>query len=117
MTVLSGLPPDPSQLQTVLKKLKAQLGTGGAVKDGTVEIQVCVPSQKIAIALSLIVKWLCCSTTMSLHYSLPVPAFEAIMMIRELSQSAKALLRSLQGDHASKIVDALTKMGFKARGA
>ena len=41
VTVASGLPPDPSQLQTVLKKLKAQLGTGGAVKEGTLEIQVC----------------------------------------------------------------------------
>jgi len=37
--VISGLALPPEQLKTLLKHLKAQLGTGGAIKDGCIEIQ------------------------------------------------------------------------------
>jgi len=37
--LINGLPLDDSGLKIVLKKLKAQLGTGGVVKDGCLEIQ------------------------------------------------------------------------------
>jgi len=37
--LIDGLPLDDNGLKTVLKKLKGQLGTGGAVKGGCLEIQ------------------------------------------------------------------------------
>ena len=37
--VIEGLPLAESALKTLQKKFKAQLGTGGAVKDGCIEIQ------------------------------------------------------------------------------
>jgi translation initiation factor 1 len=39
VTVISGFQHRPETLATLTKKLKAQCGTGGTVKDGTVEIQ------------------------------------------------------------------------------
>ncbi|MCK5308518.1 MAG: translation initiation factor [Zetaproteobacteria bacterium] len=39
VSVIDGLPLDEKGMKTVLKKLKGQLGTGGAVKGGSVEIQ------------------------------------------------------------------------------
>jgi len=37
--VIDGLPLHSSELKALQKKLKSQLGTGGAVKDGRIEIQ------------------------------------------------------------------------------
>ena len=37
--VIDGLPLHNSELKALQKKLKSQLGTGGAVKDGCIEIQ------------------------------------------------------------------------------
>lgn len=39
VTVVKGLPITEEKLKTLAKKLKAQCGTGGAVKDGHIEIQ------------------------------------------------------------------------------
>ena len=39
VTVISGFQHRPETLATLTKKLKAQCGTGGTVKDGAVEIQ------------------------------------------------------------------------------
>jgi len=39
VSVIDGLPMDEKGMKTVLKKLKGQLGTGGAVKGGCIEIQ------------------------------------------------------------------------------
>lgn len=39
VTVITGLPLTEDQLKTLGKKLKAQCGTGGSVKDGQIEIQ------------------------------------------------------------------------------
>eukprot|EP00897_Mesotaenium_endlicherianum_P004368 jgi/Mesen1/395/ME000010S_10846 len=39
VTVVSGLQLQPSSLESLAKALKAQLGTGGAVKEGEIEIQ------------------------------------------------------------------------------
>lgn len=37
--VIEGLPLNTAELKVLQKKLKSQLGTGGAVKDGDIEIQ------------------------------------------------------------------------------
>jgi translation initiation factor 1 len=39
VTVLRGLPGDAAQQKALLKQLKSKLGTGGALKDGAIEIQ------------------------------------------------------------------------------
>lgn len=39
VTVVSGLRHDPATLEALLKRLKQQCGAGGALKDGTIEIQ------------------------------------------------------------------------------
>ena len=39
VTVITGFQSSPEKLKDVLKKLKAQCGSGGAVKDDTLEIQ------------------------------------------------------------------------------
>ena len=39
MTVVSGFQCRPETLKELLKKLKSQCGTGGAVKDDTLELQ------------------------------------------------------------------------------
>lgn len=39
VTVVSGLPPHPEYWAGLLKQLKAQCGAGGALKEGTLEIQ------------------------------------------------------------------------------
>ncbi|ATX81059.1 translation initiation factor 1 (eIF-1/SUI1) [Mariprofundus ferrinatatus] len=39
VSIIDGLALDGSELKVLLKKLKAQLGTGGAVKNGSLEIQ------------------------------------------------------------------------------
>ena len=39
VTVISGLRHDPATLEALLKKLKAQCGAGGTLKDGELEIQ------------------------------------------------------------------------------
>jgi len=39
VSLISGLAMTPDELKTLGKKLKAQCGTGGAVKDGHIEIQ------------------------------------------------------------------------------
>ena len=39
VTVITGVPLDGAALKELGKKLKAQLGTGGAIKDGNIEIQ------------------------------------------------------------------------------
>lgn len=39
VTLISGLPLSAAELKTLAKKLKQHCGTGGAVKDGIVEIQ------------------------------------------------------------------------------
>ena len=39
MTAVSGVPLDGSGLEELASKLKCRLGTGGAVKDGVIEIQ------------------------------------------------------------------------------
>lgn len=39
VSVIDGLPLGEKGMKTVLKKLKSQLGTGGAVKGGCIEIQ------------------------------------------------------------------------------
>jgi len=39
VSVIDGLPFDEKGMKTMLKKLKGQLGTGGAVKNGCIEIQ------------------------------------------------------------------------------
>jgi translation initiation factor 1 len=39
VTVVRGLPLDPSELTTLGKQLKAACGSGGTVKDGTIEVQ------------------------------------------------------------------------------
>ncbi|MDT8375107.1 MAG: translation initiation factor [Mariprofundaceae bacterium] len=39
VSVIDGLPLDGKGMKTLLKKLKGQLGTGGTVKDGCIEIQ------------------------------------------------------------------------------
>lgn len=39
VTVISGFQHAPDQLTAIAKKLKAQCGTGGTVKDDTIEIQ------------------------------------------------------------------------------
>lgn len=39
VTVVSGFQHGPSQLSALAKQLKAQCGTGGTVKDNTIEIQ------------------------------------------------------------------------------
>ncbi|BFM48263.1 translation initiation factor Sui1 [Marinomonas sp. THO17] len=39
VTLITGLPLTAEQLKTLAKKLKAQCGTGGSVKDGNIEIQ------------------------------------------------------------------------------
>jgi len=39
MTIISGLPLSQDQLEILAKKLKSTFGTGGAVKDFTIELQ------------------------------------------------------------------------------
>ena len=39
VTLISGVPLKPSELKQLAKKLKQRCGTGGAVKDGVIEIQ------------------------------------------------------------------------------
>jgi len=39
VSVIDGLPLDEKGMKTLLKKLKGQLGTGGAMKGGCIEIQ------------------------------------------------------------------------------
>jgi translation initiation factor 1 len=39
VTVISGLPLDPANLETLAKELKKRCGSGGTVKDGVIEIQ------------------------------------------------------------------------------
>ncbi len=39
VTVISGLQHDPATLEALLKTLKQQVGAGGALKDGELEIQ------------------------------------------------------------------------------
>lgn len=39
VSVIDGLPLNEPALKLLLKKLKSQLGTGGAIKNGTLEIQ------------------------------------------------------------------------------
>ncbi len=39
VTIISGVPLDPSGLQALGKELKKRCGSGGTVKDGTIEIQ------------------------------------------------------------------------------
>lgn len=39
VTVLRGLPGDGTEQKALLKRLKSALGTGGALKDGVIEIQ------------------------------------------------------------------------------
>lgn len=39
VTLITGIPLDPSALKVFAKKLKQRCGAGGAVKDGVVEIQ------------------------------------------------------------------------------
>jgi translation initiation factor 1 len=39
VTVIAGIPADADQLKRIAKKLKQKCGSGGTVKDGTVEIQ------------------------------------------------------------------------------
>jgi len=39
VSIIDGLPMDEKGMKTLLKKLKGQLGTGGAVKGGCIEIQ------------------------------------------------------------------------------
>ena len=39
VTVLRGLPGDAASQKALLKQLKSKLGTGGALKDGVIEIQ------------------------------------------------------------------------------
>jgi translation initiation factor 1 len=39
VTIVTGFQGSPDQLNTLLKQLKTQCGTGGTVKDGTIEIQ------------------------------------------------------------------------------
>ena len=39
VTVISGLRHDPATLEALLKKLKAQCGAGGTIKDGELELQ------------------------------------------------------------------------------
>lgn len=39
VTIVKGLPITEDKLKALAKKLKAQCGTGGAVKDGQIEIQ------------------------------------------------------------------------------
>lgn len=39
VTVITGLPIDDASLQKLAKQLKQKCGAGGAVKDGTIEIQ------------------------------------------------------------------------------
>lgn len=39
VTVISGIQHSPDQLKSLAKKLKAQCGSGGTVKDDTIEIQ------------------------------------------------------------------------------
>jgi len=39
VTIITGLPLDDASLKKLLKQLKSQLGTGGAVKQGQLEIQ------------------------------------------------------------------------------
>ena len=39
MTIVSGLPLGEDDLTELAAKLKARLGTGGAVKDGRIEVQ------------------------------------------------------------------------------
>jgi translation initiation factor 1 len=39
VTLVSGLPLPPDELQTLAKALKRRCGTGGSVKDGVIEIQ------------------------------------------------------------------------------
>jgi translation initiation factor 1 len=39
VTLITGIPLAPSELKAFAKKLKKKCGSGGAVKDGTIEIQ------------------------------------------------------------------------------
>jgi len=39
VSVIDGLPLPDGELKAILKKLKSQLGTGGAIKNGSIEIQ------------------------------------------------------------------------------
>ncbi len=39
VTVITGIPLAPEELKTLAKKLKQKCGSGGTVKDGTIEIQ------------------------------------------------------------------------------
>lgn len=39
VTLVSGLRHDPATLEALLKRLKQQCGTGGALKDGAIELQ------------------------------------------------------------------------------
>ncbi len=39
VSIVDGLPLTDSEMKTLLKKLKARLGTGGALKNGVLEIQ------------------------------------------------------------------------------
>ncbi|MBF0144816.1 MAG: translation initiation factor Sui1 [Magnetococcales bacterium] len=39
VTLIKGLDPDPTSLEQMGKKIKAMCGSGGTVKDGTIEIQ------------------------------------------------------------------------------
>ncbi|HCW75949.1 MAG TPA: translation initiation factor [Candidatus Marinimicrobia bacterium] len=39
VSIIDGLPLDESNMKTLMKKLKAALGTGGAVKNSSLEIQ------------------------------------------------------------------------------
>ncbi len=50
MTIISGLPLSQEDLERLAKKLKSTLGTGGAVKDYTIELQG-QQCEKVAVAL------------------------------------------------------------------
>jgi translation initiation factor 1 len=39
VTLIEGLPLSPERLETLLKQIKAEHGTGGTMKDGVLEIQ------------------------------------------------------------------------------
>ncbi|HOW42381.1 MAG TPA: stress response translation initiation inhibitor YciH [Candidatus Omnitrophota bacterium] len=39
MTLISGLPVDAAELAAIARRLKQRFGTGGAVKDGVIELQ------------------------------------------------------------------------------
>lgn len=85
VTVIKGLQLRTESLESLCKSLKVKMGSGGAVKDGEIVIQV-----RVSSLLS------CRNDSRSVHQ------FMLLHLV-------------VQGDHSVKLVEELLKLGFQAK--